>query len=620
MKRPVLHATICLLVALCICATTSHPAWASDKVLILIDGSGSMKGFFKTGSLSSAHGALVQALESRGATVDTELYVTNKAGRTTFPKVDGAGLKNQELADGSLTLTRDALVQRRHSGPVWIITDNVTDSGEPQVGKDLKAFYAYLQGDSTKAVDILPMSLDFDGIVYGAKDKRLGHYKGQRGLVAYAILPKGGSLDDHRAQVTDAANALGDRVGAGHIPAKPLEAPAQAKMSIEQALPEEAEAGEAVLTLDSSGDKPVLRFPEKVEAGDAIKGVFAIGIKSDSGPVVLRGVPITVSIVKEFSKGNFAARGWDAVASPPAVDLGVSDKATDRVVAHISIPQGIRFRSKFKGLTDRARSYVGLGLNPEASGNVSGEVEVVLEPTASRKTARLDQSFLQRWSTNDRSAYFGRAWRSEQPKVFRLQELFRNAAAPVTEKVTQRQLANVVTTLQYPWWAPLVLIVPLLGFLLLAGAILWYLLRTLGFRLDTELSGTWRVEEPTAPKESAFGGYQQSSGQDIRASRLRLMTRGWELRDGRRTVARLKWSQFSGWRVVASGGHLVDGSKRKNLGSTLSPPRRFSILAKEDAVRPAPTKKSPAGGAKTADRRPSKRGQSDWGDSFGGSA
>ncbi len=580
-----------------------------------------MRGFFETGSLANMVGVLKGALTASGANVVPELYITASNDFTRFATAGDSVLRDPKQARGQRTLTKEAMAQRSGYRTVWIITDNVTDAGNAKVGQDLEGFYAYLQGKTTEAVDILPMSLAFDGTVYGSHDQRLGQYRGKRGLVAYAILRKG----DQQAfdnQVAAVAKRLQEEVGAGRVRAKPLASPSAVDLVIEQANESEARPGDAILTKAESAGRSVLRFPKEFDAGQRIAGVFAIKLESKSGPVVLKQVPVKVRIVREFSKGNFAARGWNAEASPPEVVLGGIDRSTNRIVAHISIPQGISFRRSFRGVWDKIGSYVGLGSNSDISGEITGAVEVVLEPVVSRERASLDPSFLRKWSTS--AAYGGAGWRTQQDKVYRLGDLFQKAAPKKSEQVEKKIRADVVTVLKYPWWAPFIILIPVVVILAVLALLAWYFLRPIGFNLGSELAGEWRVEPIGRRRDEAFGEVAEASGQDIRVPRWRMMTTGFPLRSGDTLVGHLRRVPGKGWEAVAVTGYAVAGRAKKWLGNRLAPPLRFAIEASEAAAPPpAPkasrgSKPSKAPKARSAPRR--KPMESDWSDSFGSGA
>ena len=170
----------CLVLMTCLLGL-GMPAWG---LTILVDGSGSMEGFAKTGAITR----LVTEIVGQAEESPRILLFTSSDGRTVPPPKE-IGLRDLGTGTnfrGKYTLL-GALAERHlqdaDPGNYLIITDNVED--EPQTQGDSKKFYDRLGNlRQISSVDISPRILEFEGNPYRGIKK---WYQGPAGLLVYFI-------------------------------------------------------------------------------------------------------------------------------------------------------------------------------------------------------------------------------------------------------------------------------------------------------------------------------------------------------------------------------------------------------------------------------------------------
>jgi hypothetical protein len=158
---------------------------AASQSLILIDKSGSMKGFFKTGSLENIYNGVNLAL-SASTFPGTQLFGFAAEGLEEHKKFD-------TIEVGGYTVIHKALQQAldKQPGFIVIITDNIPFTSAEDQEHDISKFYSLLKEDIVEWVFIIPLQMDFDGKIFPADKKKAPFtWKGQRASILYGVLLK----------------------------------------------------------------------------------------------------------------------------------------------------------------------------------------------------------------------------------------------------------------------------------------------------------------------------------------------------------------------------------------------------------------------------------------------
>jgi hypothetical protein len=168
---------------------------AASQSLVLIDKSGSMKGFFNTGSLENVYKG-VNLVLSASVFPGTQLFGFAAKGLQEHKTFDS-------LEVGGYTVIHKALQQALDKQPdlIIIITDNIPFTSAEDEEHDISKFYSLLKEDIVEWVFIIPLQMDFDGKIFPAdKNKAPFAWKGQRASILYAILLKKDNLtvQEHR--------------------------------------------------------------------------------------------------------------------------------------------------------------------------------------------------------------------------------------------------------------------------------------------------------------------------------------------------------------------------------------------------------------------------------------
>lgn len=165
---------------------------------IAVDSSGSMAGFYNTGSIRMLVVNLQKILGG------AKIYLFNDKGLELVKRTDSLNSVNR---DTRIDLAIKGFLENPSSRPdaIWLITDNVQDRTEtPYIDANTKEFYSILQQDEFVKIYIMPCFLDFSGKIYLNRGGRQysENYTGRKGLIIYGMLLN----EKFRKQFDDIAN------------------------------------------------------------------------------------------------------------------------------------------------------------------------------------------------------------------------------------------------------------------------------------------------------------------------------------------------------------------------------------------------------------------------------
>ena len=157
---------------------------AEMKNAIVVDSSGSMAGFYNTGSIRMLVVNLQKILGG------ADIYLFSDKGPEKVGRADSLNSINR---DTRIDLAIQGFLKEPASRPdaLWMITDNVQDRTEtPFVDASTRDFYSILRQDDFQKILIMPCYLDFNGKVYANREgsQYSTNYTGRKGLIIYGIL------------------------------------------------------------------------------------------------------------------------------------------------------------------------------------------------------------------------------------------------------------------------------------------------------------------------------------------------------------------------------------------------------------------------------------------------
>jgi hypothetical protein len=191
----------------------------SAKVAILLDNSGSMKGFYG----GSQYLQLADIIKESQGGGETLIFQFNQNGPERINDIhDSKPSKNDTRIDKALADVIDV----QAPDIIWILTDNYQDA--PGVGEpgDIEAFYNRLLSDDIKKINIFPVSILFDGNLtlycdqHGNPVQKQSsvYYQGKKGLLVYSILINETKSPEYNALI----NSVSQRYASPAISSRPL--------------------------------------------------------------------------------------------------------------------------------------------------------------------------------------------------------------------------------------------------------------------------------------------------------------------------------------------------------------------------------------------------------------
>ncbi|MDD4224016.1 MAG: hypothetical protein PHD87_05460 [Candidatus Cloacimonetes bacterium] len=165
---------------LCVFLAITHSLPAAADIAILIDGSGSMKGFATSGSISNIVSDLQKSAQANKLSSDIIIFRSNDWKNVTYLKTDNPG--DPTVYNGQASLLSQPLQQNKSKyGALVMITDNLDNStGDIST----RNFFAAIQNiKEIKQLSVIPIISEFRGITYPGRKE----YNGKLGLIAYLV-------------------------------------------------------------------------------------------------------------------------------------------------------------------------------------------------------------------------------------------------------------------------------------------------------------------------------------------------------------------------------------------------------------------------------------------------
>lgn len=416
---------------------------------LLLDGSGSMTGFFTTGQIQELHSLLGEVYGGSGDSyyfVDYDLVPASQEptsfGGNTY-------LKN--------ALDR-ALAQQPAPAILWLVTDNQPSSGnQTSSDQDIAQFYESLRSEVVKRLYFFPLRLNFRGTLYRDDGHTVltPNYEGPRGLLVYALLLDERAREEFERSTEKFQSGFQKR-GAGEtrrILIKPLEQ-------------------DTVTARLIPGEKFRVENGNQLVAGDfaagaPINGNFKIELTSQLGQMKISKADIDVRVPDKFRTGDFTESEMRPNFTPRNIE---------------------NFEPQNKRVIDVALNSDGVNIrnNPiswwncisHKRGDITGNVQITVN--VSPENFDVVSALSNEFST--RGDIYQNADPSVQSKIFKLEDL-------VTKMMPARQvnirprvgnsedgLIPVRMAVLYPSWP----LLALLGILLVLILLAWFLRRFFG--------------------------------------------------------------------------------------------------------------------------------------------
>ncbi|MBU0551461.1 hypothetical protein KKB55_21085 [Myxococcota bacterium] len=519
---------IFLVILLCL---TFLKVYASP-LRILVDGSGSMKGFFSTNGVEELVRQIENASKSYQFEVNSTVFISNKdSSEIIFQNLWTWLKENPSKRYGNITKLDELVGNFSKNEAIIIITDNFQDNEGEGIGRT-QLFYRRLQDTALSRVYSAPVLLEFDGRVevgvgigipegkenahkiyesalaytskhFIGKDGKIGTpvwysptnqqglwkipYKGLRGLAVYLLLTE--SDDEIEYKFKNFVEFIGQKTNTSPLLIRPLGSDAVKLKATESGQPDPKALECAGIEINSL-PKANLNF----QVND--KGEYSLGLKPD---VALRYNPrnpaqfvVAFDIIStqahiQLHPGGECESSAKLIASPLKVEAARQDILLPGVQGR-AYAQPAYLVTPLDSVGPRAVFLV-IDLPPLVGPDVPDEV------FAGQLSASLDfkiQVPPSAWRTapNVQRRYF-----TPNPldlaRVFSPKDLVRVLAPPAIELSLPVHLRSEVinpaprpqTPMDFPWW--------LLGLFGVGGLStgLWRWLRPLGFYAPVRVNG-----------------------------------------------------------------------------------------------------------------------------------
>lgn len=152
----------------------------ADQSMILIDKSGSMRGFSTTGELEVVYQGIDEALKKSVRFSNVRLFAFDETGLLPYRRFGEISYSKDTLIDLAVNQAFE-----RKPDLIVILTDNIQDPGGADIRSDVTKFYSHLKKHLVEWVFIIPLKLNFDGWTYHDPQ-----WQGERAAIIYVLLLK----------------------------------------------------------------------------------------------------------------------------------------------------------------------------------------------------------------------------------------------------------------------------------------------------------------------------------------------------------------------------------------------------------------------------------------------
>ena len=443
--------------------------------VILVDSSGSMAGFYNTGSVRMLVLNLQRTLGS------ASLYLFSDREPRAISGVDDLQCISR---DTRIDLAFQGVPGRPDT--LWLITDNVQDRSEtPRVDASTEEFYEILRHDDVVKIYIMPCFLDFDGKLYLNRDDQqyTYEYTGRKGLLVYGILLNSAYIK----QFEELAKQF-ERTVMGYesklLLAKPLD---KETLDIKP-------AGQV-----AGNEPPNVRLDEKgnffgkgFKEGKKIRVIFYVKLLSKFEDLIVSG-KINASVVDGcFKSVGFKDAPVGCTIYPEEVEIAPKETSTTVYKITINLNK-VEIKKNPVSILRAALS----GKPGRAEGIVRLEVQVP------GKGFRFTNDILRSYNADDIRDY---------KRIFGMGSLINYMPAEVTRIPIEY---NVVLAVDYPYW-PAILVILLVAAIIGAVYLIYRSFSLMqGDRLGIACGGR---EEAVVSLSPVFGKYNISIEGDTYAS------------------------------------------------------------------------------------------------------
>lgn len=496
-------------------SSTSPAQW------ILIDKSGSMRGFFTTGQIGQLNDFIAK---NTAAKTDSFYFIDDYKKKLDETATEEFG--NNTYLNTTLTNTLSA---RPQPSIIWLITDNQpSGNGESDSDKDIKDFYSTLRSEAIKRIVFFPLKINFEGKLFTVDDQILEEkYNGKRGLLVYALLLDEKYKDDFENSVSGFENAantgLGNSSPVRKILIKPLESETVSAKLV--SIPGEKLKVENNKISGSDFDE-----------NQPIMGKFGIELDSKLGLIKIDEATI------DAQKGDFFTNDF----STPHPKADISPKKIENFIAGQNLPPFVVTLTLEPMQVEDSFSSIWKSLSSKR-GDITGEIFITITIPSSKFSPI--SGFKEEFSTDKN--IFNDASPEVQERIYNLKGLMEQMISTDTQIIkpsindnTEGSIPVHLSARFNSGWRAVYLLLPLIVLIILITALIFFSrnINTAKYRL------TWNREQYLAMNDFSlpiFFGQQKI------------------IIDGQ-SVAGIKKS-FSDIKVKADKGYTIDGQIRQSL-------------------------------------------------------